>query len=34
MLAGVGRHDQVAILCLERWLRARGYEAEADRLST
>ncbi|MGI8429434.1 MAG: hypothetical protein ACR2OB_09045 [Solirubrobacteraceae bacterium] len=33
MLAGVGRHDQVAVMRLERWLRARDYEAEADRLS-
>jgi hypothetical protein len=32
-LDGVGRHDQVAMLRLERWLRACGYEAEADRLS-
>jgi hypothetical protein len=33
MLAAVGRHDQVAQLRLERFLRARGYESEADRLS-
>ena len=33
MLEGVGRHDQVAKLRLERFLRARGYEAEADRVA-
>jgi len=33
MLAGVGRHDQVAQFRLGRFLRARGYEVEADRLS-
>lgn len=33
MVAGVGRHDQVATMRLYRFLRARGYEVEADRLS-
>jgi len=33
MLVAVGRHDQVAQLRLARFLRARGYEVEADRLS-
>jgi hypothetical protein len=33
MLGAVGRHDQVAKLRLERWLRARGFEAEADRVA-
>jgi hypothetical protein len=33
MLAGVGRHDQVAVMRLERWLRARGYEDAADRVA-
>jgi hypothetical protein len=33
MLDGVGRHDQVAQLRFERFLRARGYEAEADRVA-
>jgi hypothetical protein len=33
LLAAVGRHDQVAQLRLERFLRARGYEAEADRVA-
>lgn len=33
MLAGVGRHDQVATLRLERWLRVRGLEEEADRVA-
>ena len=33
MLAAVGRHDQVAKLRLERWLRARGYDDEADRVA-
>ena len=33
MLVGVGRHDQVAAMRLERWLRARGYESEADRVA-
>jgi hypothetical protein len=31
-LAAVGRHDPVAKLRLERWLRARGYGDEADRV--
>jgi hypothetical protein len=26
LLDGVGRHDQVAVVRLERWLRARGYD--------
>jgi hypothetical protein len=33
LLAAVGRHDQVAKLRLERWLRARGYDDEADRVA-
>ena len=33
MLEGIGRHDQVAQLRLERFLRSRGYEAEADRVA-
>jgi hypothetical protein len=33
MLAAVGRHDQVAQLRLERFLRARGYAEEADRVA-
>lgn len=33
MLAGVGRHDQVTAMRLERFLRGRGYEAEADRVA-
>jgi hypothetical protein len=33
MLAAVGRHDQVAKLGLERFLRARGYEDEANRVA-
>jgi hypothetical protein len=33
MLQAVGRHDQVATLRLERWLRSRGYEVEADRVA-
>jgi hypothetical protein len=33
LLAAVGRHDQVAVLRLGRWLRARGYEDEADRVA-
>jgi hypothetical protein len=32
MLIAVGRHDQVARLRLERFLRDRGYESEADRV--
>jgi Ca2+:H+ antiporter len=32
-LGGVGRHDQVATLRLERWLRARGLDEEADRVA-
>jgi hypothetical protein len=26
LLDGVGRHDQLAVVRLERWLRARGYD--------
>jgi hypothetical protein len=33
LLDGVGRYDQVAVLRLERWLRARGYDDEADRVA-
>jgi hypothetical protein len=33
LLDGVGRHDQVAVVRLERWLRARGYDDEADRVA-
>jgi hypothetical protein len=33
LLDGVGRHDQVAVVRLERWLRARGYHDEADRVA-
>jgi hypothetical protein len=33
MLDAVGRHDQVAKLRLERFLRARGYGDEADRVA-
>jgi hypothetical protein len=33
MLDAVGRHDQVAKLRLERFLRARGYENEAGRVA-
>jgi hypothetical protein len=33
LLAGVGRHDQVATLRLERWLRVRGLDEEADRVA-
>jgi hypothetical protein len=33
LLEGVGRHDQVAVVRLERWLRARGYDDEADRVA-
>jgi hypothetical protein len=33
LLDGAGRHDRVAVLRLERWLRARGYEDEADRVA-
>jgi hypothetical protein len=32
-LAGFARHDQVAVMRLERWLRARGYEDAADRVA-
>jgi hypothetical protein len=33
LLAAVGRHDRVAVLRFERWLRARGYGDEADRVA-
>jgi hypothetical protein len=33
MLAGVGRHDQIAAMRLERFLRVRGYADEADRVA-
>jgi hypothetical protein len=33
LLDGIGRHDQVAVVRLERWLRARGYDDEADRVA-
>jgi hypothetical protein len=33
LLDGSGRHDQFATLRLERWLRARGYGGEADRVA-
>ena len=33
MLAAVGRHDQVAKLRLERFLRGRGYDQAADRVA-
>jgi hypothetical protein len=33
LLDGVGRHDQVAVVRLERLLRARGYDEEADRVA-
>ena len=33
LLDGVGRHDQVAVVRLERCLGARGYDDEADRVA-
>ena len=33
LLDGAGRHDRVAVLRLGRWLRARGYQDEADRVA-
>jgi hypothetical protein len=33
LLDGVGRHDQVATLRLERWLRARRFGEAADRVA-
>jgi len=33
LLVGVGAHQQVAVIRLERWLRGRGFAAEADRLA-
>ena len=32
LLDGIGRHDQVAVVRLERWLGAHGYDEEADRV--
>jgi len=33
LLDGIGRHDQVAVVRLERWLRGRGYDDEAHRVA-
>ena len=33
LLEGAGRHDQAAVFGRERWLRARGYDDEADRVA-
>ena len=33
LLDGVGQHDQVAVIRLERWLRGRGYGEEAGRVA-
>jgi len=33
LLDGVARHDQVAVVRLERWLRADGYDDQADRVA-
>jgi hypothetical protein len=33
LLAAVGRHDQVAALRLERFLRARGFDEAAERVA-
>jgi hypothetical protein len=33
LLDGVGRHDQVAVVRLERWLRSRGCDGAADRVA-
>ena len=33
LLVGVGRHDEVARLRLERWLRMHGFGDEADRVA-
>jgi hypothetical protein len=33
LLDGLGRLDQVAVVRFERWLRARGYDDEADRVA-
>jgi hypothetical protein len=33
LLDGIGRHDRVAVVRLERWLRARGYDDAADRVA-
>ena len=34
LLDGAGQHDQVALVRLERWLRAGGYDDEADRVAS
>jgi hypothetical protein len=33
LLVGVGAHQQVAVIRLERWLRGHGFAVEADRLA-
>jgi hypothetical protein len=33
LLDGVDLHDHVAVVRLERWLRARGYDDAADRVA-
>jgi hypothetical protein len=33
LLEGIARHNEVAVVALERWLHARGYEEEADRVA-
>jgi hypothetical protein len=33
LLDGVGRHDQVAVVRLEWWRRARGHDDEVDRVA-
>jgi hypothetical protein len=33
MLSGVGRHDQVAAMRLERFLRTHGFETAAGRVA-
>jgi hypothetical protein len=33
LLDGIGRHIRLAVVRLERWLRARGYDEEADRFA-
>jgi hypothetical protein len=33
LLVGVGGHDQVAQLRLERWLKMRGFGEEANRVA-
>ena len=32
LLDGIGRHDRVAVVRLERWLRPRGHDEAADRV--